>query len=303
MKLQLAKLKPVSQRVDFDLGEISEFYDNLKAGLGKHIKKSLSEAIEFKNSIDEFQNRLLGERKKVIIAQVEKIDNELESLDNQYKKGLSVINQNGSLKNLKQTYAAFKDKSDQLSELRSFVLRYDELTADRQHYRVRKEQELLRLQSLLQEHRRVIESLEKTVLMIHEYVQGTRQASLQIKQVNRVQVVEITMRIADDGSHSVEREKTFIYDLALLIDEHTRKNHPGFLIHDNIFDVDQDTLQRNLNFLANKANFNGSQYILTLNADRIDFRTMPTLDSYVRARFTKQNRFLKRKYQEVKKAQ
>ena len=110
------------------------------------------------------------------------------------------------------------------------------------------------------------------------------------------------MRIDDDGSHSVEREKVFIYDIALLLNQHTQKNHPGFLIHDNILDVDQDTLVKSINFLENKANFGSSQYILTLNSDRLEVsetKLVDTLDSYVRARFTKNNRFLKTKYQEA----
>jgi uncharacterized protein YydD (DUF2326 family) len=213
------------------------------------------------------------------------------------------LDQKGNLKNLKQTYAAFKEKSDQLSQLKSFVDRFDELEINKQTYKAKKEQELLRLQSLIQEQKKVIDTFEKTILEIHEYVQGNKQASFQIKPVNKVQVVEIIMRIADDGSHSVEREKVFIYDIALLLNEHTRKRHPGFLIHDNIFDVDRDTLEKSLKYLAEKADFGDMQYILTINADRLDSSSNFSVDEYVRARFTKQNRFLKKKYQETKNSQ
>jgi uncharacterized protein YydD (DUF2326 family) len=300
LKIQLSKLKPVSQKVDISIEEIGEFYDNLKAGLGDLIKKSLDETIAFKDKIDEFQNRMISERKSLLQSNVSQLDKELDALDKQYSAGLSVINQNGNLKNLKQTYAAFKDKSDQLSQLRGFVDRYDELVIDKQRYKANKEQELLRLQSIIQEQRKTIESFEKTILDIHEFVQGNKQASFQLRQVNKVQVVEMTMRIADDGSHSVEREKTFIYDIALLLNEFTSKRHPGFLIHDNIFDVDQDTLERNLRYLHQKANFNNKQYILTLNADRINPDSLSSLAGYVKGRFTKHNRFLKAKYQETR---
>jgi uncharacterized protein YydD (DUF2326 family) len=114
------------------------------------------------------------------------------------------------------------------------------------------------------------------------------------------------MRIADDGSHSIEREKVFIYDLALLLNEHTKKRHPGFLIHDNIFDVDQDTLTKSLRFLEEKADFGYSQYILTINSDKLvpedDEQGIP-FNTYVRAKFTKVNRFLKKAYQETKSNQ
>jgi uncharacterized protein YydD (DUF2326 family) len=69
-KLQLAKLKPVSQRVDIEPEEVSEFYESLKQGLGDLIKKSLDEAIQFKDKIDEFQNRLITERRTSLQGEV-----------------------------------------------------------------------------------------------------------------------------------------------------------------------------------------------------------------------------------------
>ena len=112
------------------------------------------------------------------------------------------------------------------------------------------------------------------------------------------------MRIDDDGSHSVDRLKVFIYDMSLLLNNNTREVHPGLLIHDNIFDVDQDTLIKSLAYLNEKADFSrGQKYLLTLNADRLALNNkgkqlLTELDTYTRARFTKQQRFLKKKYQE-----
>jgi len=246
---------------------------------------------------------LISERRASLQKEAAQLDKELESLDQQYSRSLGVINQKGELKNLKQTYAAFTEKSAQLSQLRSFVDRFDQLEIQKQGAKTEKEKELLRLQSLIQEQKKVIDSFEKTILVIHEYIQGNRQASFQLKHTTNKQVVEILMRIADDGSHSIEREKVFIYDLALLLNEYTKTRHPGFLIHDNIFDVDQDTLTKSLNFLESKADFGSSQYILTINSDKLipdaEDDRIP-FHSYVRASFTKVNRFLKKAYQETK---
>ncbi len=306
LKQQVAKLRAVSQKVDIEPSEIAEFYESLKQGLGILIEKSLEEAIEFKNKIDEFQNRLITERRTALQKEAAQIDKELEALDQQYSRGLAVINQKGELKNLKQTYAAFTEKSAQLAQLRSFVDRFDQLEIQKQTAKTEKEKELLRLQSLIQEQKKVIDNFEKTILLIHEYIQGNKQASFQLKHTTNKQIVEILMRIADDGSHSIEREKVFIYDLALLLNEYTKSRHPGFLIHDNIFDVDQDTLIKSLRFLDEKANFGESQYILTINSDKLlpegDDQGIP-FSTYVRAKFTKANRFLKKAYQETKSNQ
>jgi len=302
LKHNISKLKLVSQRADIDIIEISEFYEQIKNGLGSLISKDLAEVISFKERIDEFQNRLIKDRKDLLTKELSEIKNELCELDKKYSENLAVLDQKGELKNLKQTYAAFKEKTTQLSQLKSFVDKYDKLEYEKQKLKSEKEANLLQLQSEIQSKKFIIDDFQKNILNIHEYIQGNKQASFQIKHTNKKQVIEIVMRIDDDGSHSIEREKVFIYDISLLLNKYTQKNHPGFLIHDNILDVDQHTLKKNINFLESKANFGSTQYILTLNSDRLEIANielLSSLDSYVRARFTKNRRFLKAKYQEL----
>lgn len=65
--------------------------------------------------------------------------------------------------------------------------------------------------------------------------------------------------------------KVFIYDMALLFNQYTRDRHPLFLVHDNIFDVDQDTLVQCLNYIyKQEEQYQDFQYILTLNRDKIE---------------------------------
>ena len=58
--------------------------------------------------------------------------------------------------------------------------------------------------------------------------------------------------------------------MANLLNKKTSSKHPKFLIHDNIFDVDVDTLLESLNFLYSLDNPESFQYILTLNSDKLD---------------------------------
>ena len=77
------------------------------------------------------------------------------------------------------------------------------------------------------------------------------------------------------------------------------------LIHDNIFDVDYDTLLRSLNYLGDsERTLAQKQYILTLNSDKIyeadiHSRLRLDLEGLKRAAFTKTTRFLKVNYQEL----
>lgn len=146
--------------------------------------------------------------------------------------------------------------------------------------------------------------MESLILEMHEYVYGNQQCSFDVEVKDNKEIVKFDLRIYDDGSHSIDREKVFFYDYALLTSPNTGDRHPGLLIHDNIFEVDRDTLIKNLDYinstletLANK------QYILTLNKDMLspdDLQKLKlSMANHIRATFTKNNRFLNIHYQEL----
>jgi uncharacterized protein YydD (DUF2326 family) len=299
-----ASLAPIAVEPSIDSDEIRDFYDQLRAGLGTSIARELTEVISFKSKIEQFQRHLLNEKSKVIDVEIRDLNKQLAEFDRRYGKLVAVLDQDGRLRNLRQTYASFQAKSDELGQLKSFFSRYDQLLIDRQIKKSEIEAERLRLQAGISNAADRLRSFERTILAIHQFVQGSRKASFEVRTTNRKHVVDIVLRIDDDGSHSVEREKVFIYDIALMLNDFTQVRHPGLLVHDNIFDVDNDTLQRSLEFLLTRAAFeDDQQYILTLNVDRIEHCRQEVwyyeLEQSVRASFTKSNRFLKRHYQEL----
>lgn len=301
---KLIKLRPISSEYHLDNEEVGAFYDQMKAGLGEMIVRELTEVIGFKNKIEEFQNHLLNERSSALQAEVDEITKTIDGLDERYREYLSVIDRDGSLKNLKQTYAAAQKLADELGQLKSFLGRYDKLTRDRQKLKIEKDTKLLELNENILEQNQAIKSFEETVLGAHEFIQGNRKASFELRTTPKKQIVDLHMRIDDDGSHSVDREKVFIYDICLLLNEHTRRRHLGLLIHDNIFEVDEDTLLRSLAFVVANTASSKDQYIVTLNADRLATAEgqawFETLEGCVVARYTKANKFLKQDYQELK---
>ncbi|NLD93816.1 MAG: DUF2326 domain-containing protein [Fibrobacter sp.] len=78
-------------------------------------------------------------------------------------------------------------------------------------------------------------------------------------------------------------------------------------MHDNLFNVDNDSLEKSLNFLHKQAeNHPGEfQYILTLNREMVETMEAKAIlkfkvEDYERARFTKSDRFLGKAYSEWK---
>ena len=156
-------------------------------------------------------------------------------------------------------------------------------------------------------HKEIMDDFIDTILEIHESIMGNKECSFSLQTVDKARKktpVELTLRIYDDGSHSVDRTKVFIYDMALLFNQYTRDRHPLFLVHDNIFDVDQDTLVQCLNYIyKQEEQYQDFQYILTLNRDKIENEEQRKLiqmdiDEHQVAVFTKEKKFLGRNYQE-----
>lgn len=164
---------------------------------------------------------------------------------------------------------------------------------------------LLQLNTLLFRMQAFQESFQETILKIHERIMGNRKAAFMILTQQKTKTsIEFEMRVDADGSHSVDRTKVFIYDMALMFNEFTQKRHPKFLIHDNIFDVDQDTLIQSLHFLLKQEDLHDDfQYILTLNKDKIENELKNNqillVDRHFKAIFTKSKKFLKQDYQEI----
>jgi len=299
---KISRLEPIEvERVEISTDELAEYYNDLKAGLGDLVAKDFDELKGFKAKIYRFQDEVLRKRRESLERSLKEVKDALRVLDKEYQNKLRLLDQGGALKALKQTFATYQEKADQLADLRSFISGHDSAVSQRREKLLDKDTEVQRLQVNIDQANRIKSSFEGTILDIHNFVMGNRQAAFHIETVDKAQVVDITLRIDSDGSHSVEREKTFIYDFSLLTNELTGKRHFGLLIHDNIFEVDSDTLKRSLGFIAQHAPALEGQYILTLNSDRASTDApdaMDALRSCVRARFTKENRFLKKKYQE-----
>lgn len=299
LKYELKKVKSFPSLEVIKRKEIEIVYEQFKSGLGEIVARSIDEVVSFKEKIDEFQKRLLKEKVVSLEEELEIVTTKLENLENDKVSKLKVIDQKGVLKDIKNGYAIYHQKKDLYSNLLSKYESYDKADNDWKKLRLEKDQMFIKLDAQIFDARKIIENFNDTIVDIHTYIMDSNEASFDVKTINESkskQILLFDMRIDDDGSHSIDRTKVFIYDLALLFNEYTNKRHPKFLIHDNIFDVDQDTLIKSLNYLAKKES-QKFQYILTLNRDKIENeeqKKLLELDIKVHrvANFTKQDRFL-----------
>jgi uncharacterized protein YydD (DUF2326 family) len=309
VKYDIKKIETLPKPENISKTELTILYNQFKQGLGDMIEKSISEMETFKLKIDSFRNTIVNNKLEKLKAELNQITLLIREKDNAYSTLLKTVDDGKILKDLKTGISIYNKKSEELNKIRYQMTVYDE--ADKHKKNILKPQlDDLKLQinEQIEDNQTVLNSFEQTVLNIHEYVMNNRVASFNIetKSIKRKDYINFEMRIDDDGSHSLERTKVFIYDIALLFNKETRKRHPLLLIHDNIFDVDNDTLVQCLNFLSKQEELypNDFQYIMTINRDKIEDnerRKLIKLDieGHRRANFTKEERFLGVKYKEL----
>lgn len=305
LKREYQKIKSLPRPEQIDDSEIELIYNQFKSNLGSAVVKSLNEVIGFKNKVEEFQHVIINQKAKDLEKQILEISEQIKDLDEQYSEKIHIIDKKGVLRNLKSSLRIYENKKESSAHTKFLFDQYDQYDKQKKQLMIQKAEGILKIDTVLEEMSEQINSFCSTILDIHEAIMGNRECSFEIKtKSNGKNPIGINLRIFDDGSHSVDRTKVFIYDMALLFNEYTHQRHPLFLIHDNIFDVDQDTLVQCLNYVyKQEEHFPDFQYILTLNRDKIENeerrkQILMDIDEHEIAIFTKANKFLKRNYQE-----
>lgn len=307
MRYDYEKIKKMPKPEQIDDREIELVYNQFKNELGNAVVKSLNEVVGFKNKIEEFQRMLVNQKAKELESQLKDIAGQIKILDDEYSEKLKVIDKKGILKNLKASLKIYEAKKDSISHTKFLFEQYEKNDKKKRMLNLQKTQELMEIDSEIEQNETIIDDFINTILEIHETIMGNKECSFNIQTIDKARSktpVELMIRIYDDGSRSVDRTKVFIYDMALLFNKYTRNRHPLFLVHDNIFDVDQDTLVQCLNYIyKQEEQYQDFQYILTLNRDKIENEEKRKLikmdiDAHQVAVFTKEKKFLKRDYQE-----
>ena len=274
LRYDYEKIRKMPKPEQIDDREIELVYNQFKSELGNAVVKSLNEVVGFKNKIEEFQRTLVNQKAKELESQLKSIAEQIRVLDDEYSEKLKVIDKKGVLKNLKVSLKIYEAKKDSISHTKFLFDQYEKNEKKKRMLNLQKTQQLMEIDSEIEQNKEIMDDFIDTILEIHESIMGNKECSFSLQTVDKARKktpVELTLRIYDDGSHSVDRTKVFIYDMALLFNQYTRDRHPLFLVHDNIFDVDQDTLVQCLNYIyKQEEQYQYFQYILTKNRDKIE---------------------------------
>lgn len=303
MSIQQIKKLPKPEAIPLD--EIRKTYSRYSESLGDLVKKSLEDVLLFKEEIERFQNDLMNERLLSLQEEVSVLNEEIdvvgkriselnlqlgnrEAVDGLHEELLMQAQQSSELQKLTYSY---KQKESKEAEIKALMKEFSSLLEgiDRQ----------------LEIRRESILSFEEDLKEMHDYVSGNKACQFSIKtDEKKLEYVKFDYRVRLDGSSGVNRVKTFMYDALLLLNSFTKKNHLGFLIHDNIFSsANEDDIVQCLNYLAMAENKDSKfQYIVTVNKDQFDSGISQfsfDVATKKRAEFTREAPFFGTVYSEV----
>lgn len=305
IRYEMQKIKSLPETEKIDSNEVKIMYNFFKEGLGEIVSKSLDEVIGFKEKIENYQNKLINEKYFELERKNKEVTEVLNKYDDEYSSKIKLIDNKGTLKNLKNSIKIYTEKNKELSEKNQKIKLLDEEEAHLKMKRNEKSTDIIELDKEIQAHSDILKAFQETIYDVHQEIMENRKCYFELgTKESGKKILQIIFRIDADGSFSVDRTKVFLYDVSLLLNKETSKRHPGFLIHDNIFLVDQDTLIKSLNFLYKQGQIQSDfQYIMTLNRDTIqneEEKLNFKLEDCTIASYTKDNKFLKKDYQELK---
>lgn len=309
LKSELKKLSIDKSHDDIKSNEIALLFREFSDTLGNLVEKSLEDVLGLQKRVSEFKRNLLSSKIEDLKDKLNVINLEITKYDTAYSEKILLTSKWGEmLNNIKASNAIFQKKSYEFSELSWFVDNHKRVKSSKDDLKARKASILNSLREYLIETIEVVDLFEESILDIHYEIYWNKSAHFSINTLTTKDVLDFDLRIDNDGSHSVNRMKVFIYDFALLTSQTTKDHHPWFLLHDNIFDSDDHTLLKTFNLIHKKSDvaFPDFQYILTANIDLINHLKDDGLlefdeTQYIRASYTREKRFLyKGKYIEKK---
>jgi uncharacterized protein YydD (DUF2326 family) len=303
---QIDQIRSIPRPERIDSTDIEILFERVKQGLGQLISKSLEEVQIFKNRLEGFQRTLRAKELQRLIEERKAISRRISELADRHAVIITLIDRKGTLSELKSGLEVAVKRSDSYRRLEARYSEYERILDDVRSLKAERESELeIVRKELTNTYQKVEKSMNDTISQFHERIMGNSEASFRFKiseSKTTKNPISFDCRIFDDGSYSINRDRTLLYDFSLLFDPVARANHPGFLLHDNILEVDQDTVYQTLNFLAEQIELGEDfQYVLTLNRDKIseaESRGGLKLDieSAKVASFTKDRQFLRKRY-------
>jgi uncharacterized protein YydD (DUF2326 family) len=302
--LAINKIKRLPRFEKISPKKIEIIYNTFREGLGDLVRKSVEEVTEFHERIETFQNKIFDQRLTGLLSEVAELDRKIDCVERDIAKIYKLLNADKKIGSLKQALKVAREKDEKLSSVTDKYRLLEQKREEKKSFDRSRIELLKEIDKQIANKRQEIESFENDLKELHKIITGNTKCQFAIRTTTQAEYITFDYRIDLDGGSGMDRIRTFMYDILLMISEITSLNHLGFLIHDNIFpSTGRDDMVKSLNFVNDQykkgKNF---QYIVTLNKDEFEAQIENFSFSHTdvtRAVFTRESPFLGVQYREM----
>lgn len=290
---------------EIDAKEVALTYNQFKSGLGDFVQKSLEQVQEFQLQVQEFQNSLMREKLVELNKEIVDLEIKISELDEKIAGIYSKTDVSDKIGEVRLAMEMFRETNEKLERLSGIFNFYNAKKDEKKRDARNRQEEIVIFDAQITELRGVIKSFSDDLERAHQFIVGNKICSFNLEiNEKKKEFIKFDYYTNRDGSSGVNRIKTFIYDVLLMLNKNTTERHLGFLIHDNIFaSAGKDDMIKSLNYLNDSLSKRGKfQYILTINKDEFE----SSIDGFnfnyqkkIRGTFTREKPFLNKEYREA----
>lgn len=269
----------ISYKESYELGDlvktikIKNLYKDLNELLANNIKKTLDEAIKFRENIAKSRKEFLSSEILNTEKEINSREDLIQGFELERAKLFEFLQAKDAIKDLSEAYLSLSNKRNKLSELEGKIKLYQDLNSEK----IEREAEIAKLYSeitnFIIEIKTDISNFRKVFFEVHNAIypeNKDKSYGFTFEPNNRADSkVNMEVFLPADLSTGKNSAKTLIYDIAVLL--HAMDNGiniPHFLIHDGVFDhMDKAHFIALYEYLENLAKTKKFQYILTVNEE------------------------------------
>ncbi len=278
---KLNKIRESYQRsLELDTKKVQQVYDEIVAGFGEYVKKTLDEVQQFKRQLLENRNKFLVRKEKELVTASDDILKEVSALEQSRSPLYRVLQEKGALESITNTYEQLVQERTTLEKTIQILKQIEDIQIILSDLDVKLSQSKKSISDELHQLDERINGLRSLFLRILQEAilldNADKPAYFDIEQIstkNRSQLpFRIKVEIPKADALGQSRLKIVAYDLLVFFSnvEHERQ-FPDFLIHDGVFHgIARETVVNILNYIYHRSLLSPTfQYITTFNEDEL----------------------------------
>lgn len=258
--------------VDIDTDKVSEIYQELNEELGIKLKKTLDQAVEFKDKLVESRKNFIKAKIDEIQESIKENNKKINELDIKRSKIFSFLENKKAIKDLSGLFDIISEKTKEYNDLNGKISLLSDINKSYLNKKTEYAKLLEEINTFINKIKPGISSIREIYNEIYSQLYSSEEKEgffdIVFDKAKQAKIYIIASSRDADG-FGKNRGCILVYDLSLLFN--IIKNnfiYPRFWVHDGVFNgIYKNQFVLTMNLLNQKAATSDFQYITTLNED------------------------------------